>query len=294
MQNRNTCRVLYNQFFLFFMQNKTVSILGCGWLGLPLAKALIKEGFIVKGSTTAEEHVDQLRMEGIEPYIITLGPELEGDDSAEFLESETLIINFPPERRSDIAEFHVQQFSSLIDALQLSPVRTVLLVSSTSVYPMLNREVTEEDADSGSAGSPAGEALLLVEEMLMQERSFQTTVVRFCGLVGYDRSPANYLGRMAEITDPAQPMNLIHRDDCIKIISGIIRLGQWGEVFNACSPSHPSRIDYYSKAAEVAGIELPPVSDGEEPSSFKIISSSKLEGALNYQFLHPDPLQTLV
>ncbi len=121
---------------------------------------------------------------------------------------------------------------------------------------MLNREVTEEDTDSGSAGSAAGEALLLVEEMLMQERSFQTTVVRFCGLVGYDRSPANYLGRMAEISDPGQPMNLIHRDDCINIITEIIRLGQWGEVFNACSPGHPSRIDYYSKAAEIGGIEL--------------------------------------
>jgi len=248
------------------MQNQTVSILGCGWLGLPLAKALVKEGFIVKGSTTAEEHVEKLRSERIEPYLITLMPELEGEDAADFLQSDTLIINFPPERRADIAEYHIQQFSSLIDALQLSPVRTVLMVSSTSVYPMLNREVTEDDTDSGSAGSAAGEALLLVEEMLMQERSFQTTVVRFCGLVGYDRSPANYLGRMVEIAEPAQPMNLIHRDDCIKIISEIIRLGQWGEVFNACSPSHPFRIDYYSKAAEAAGIELPPVSEGEEPS----------------------------
>ncbi len=53
------------------MQNQTVSILGCGWLGLPLAKALIKKGFIVKGSTTAEEHLEQLRTEGIEPIFST-------------------------------------------------------------------------------------------------------------------------------------------------------------------------------------------------------------------------------
>ena len=32
--------------------NKTISILGCGWLGHPLAKFLISENFIVKGSTT--------------------------------------------------------------------------------------------------------------------------------------------------------------------------------------------------------------------------------------------------
>jgi 3-hydroxyisobutyrate dehydrogenase-like beta-hydroxyacid dehydrogenase len=29
-----------------------ISILGCGWLGFPLAKALLKDGFTVKGSTT--------------------------------------------------------------------------------------------------------------------------------------------------------------------------------------------------------------------------------------------------
>jgi 3-hydroxyisobutyrate dehydrogenase-like beta-hydroxyacid dehydrogenase len=27
---------------------KKISILGCGWLGFPLAKALLKEGFAVK------------------------------------------------------------------------------------------------------------------------------------------------------------------------------------------------------------------------------------------------------
>ncbi len=31
------------------------SILGCGWLGKPLAVSLLDEGFNVKGSTTSEE-----------------------------------------------------------------------------------------------------------------------------------------------------------------------------------------------------------------------------------------------
>jgi len=33
--------------------NKRISILGTGWLGLPLAKALTEEGHILKGSTTS-------------------------------------------------------------------------------------------------------------------------------------------------------------------------------------------------------------------------------------------------
>jgi len=269
------------------MQKETITILGCGWLGLPLAKALIKEGYAVKGSTRREENLEQLRDAGIEPYLVEVDREVNGEEIADFLQSDILVINIPPDRRDDIVEYHIAQFSSLIDALGQSQVRSVLFVSSTSVYASLNREVTEEDA--GTPESLAGEALLLVEEMLMQERGFQTTVVRFGGLVGYDRSPEKYLGSMKEISNPDQPMNLIHQDDCVKIISEIIRLQQWGEVFNACSPVHPSRKEYYSKAAAVSGMTLPPVGASDEPAPFKLVNSDKLVNALGYTYLHPDP-----
>ena len=37
-----------------------ISILGCGWLGLPLAKAIVENGFSVKGSTTSSEKIATL------------------------------------------------------------------------------------------------------------------------------------------------------------------------------------------------------------------------------------------
>jgi len=267
------------------MQKETISVLGCGWLGLPLAKALIAEGHAVKGSTTREEKLDLLREAGVEPFLVRLDPEMEGEDLTDFLQSDMLLVNIPPPRRDDVAEFHIQQISSLIDALGQSPVRSVLFVSSTSVYPMLNREVSEDDAVDPE--SPSGQALLHAEEMLLQEPGFQTTVVRFGGLVGYDRSPEKYFGRMTEIAYPDQPMNLIHRDDCVQIIREIIRLQQWGEVFNACSPLHPRKLDYYRSAAAASGISLPPQASLDGPSPFKLVSSRKLEGALGYTFLHP-------
>jgi nucleoside-diphosphate-sugar epimerase len=269
------------------MKKETITILGCGWLGLPLARMLVKEGYSVKGSTTREDKLETLRDAGVEPYLVKLDPEVNGDDIVAFLQSDILIVNIPPARRDDIVEYHIEQFSSLIDALGQSPVRSVLLVSSTSVYPALNREVTEED--SVDPESLAGQALLLVEEMLMQESGFQTTVLRFGGLVGYDRNPAKYLASMAEITHPDQPMNLVHRDDCVKIISEIIRLEQWGEVFNACSPVHPQRKEYYGRAAEIAGLPPIPLATSVESAPFKLVNSDKVTNALHYQFLYPDP-----
>ncbi|TLU82094.1 MAG: SDR family oxidoreductase [Chlorobium sp.] len=270
------------------MQKETISILGCGWLGLPLASTLAAAGYRVKGSTTREEKLETLRNSGIEPFMINLDPEVSGDDITDFLQSDILVVNIPPERRDDIIEYHIGQFSSLIDALGQSTVRSVLFVSSTSVYPSCNREVTEDD--SIDPESLSGQALLLAEEMLMSESGFQTTVLRFGGLIGYDRNPAGYLGHMKEITAPDQPMNLIHRDDCIRIIMEIIRLEQWGEVFNACAPLHPLKQEYYAKAAEATGIPLPPPATSSVPSPYKLVNSSKLVSALEYSFLYPDPL----
>ena len=44
-----------------------ISILGCGWLGFPLAKALLSKGLSVKGSTTSSEKLATLEKAGITP-----------------------------------------------------------------------------------------------------------------------------------------------------------------------------------------------------------------------------------
>jgi nucleoside-diphosphate-sugar epimerase len=268
---------------------KKISILGCGWLGLPLGRFLADEGFAVKGSTTSERKIAALKEAGIEPFIIVLGETLEGD-IASFLDSDILVLDIPPGRGDAVVEQHVGQISLLIDALADSPVRYVLFVSSTSVYPSPGREVVEADADDPEAAdSLAGRALLYAEEMLRSESSFSATVVRFGGLIGPGRNPAEFMQRMTEIANPAQPVNFIHLDDCIGVIASIIRQGEWGEVFNACAPLHPTRGEVYKAAAESHGLAALP----EEPYSsqhFKIINSDKLVTKLGYTFLHPDPL----
>ena len=58
------------------MSQLKIAIIGCGWLGLPLAKKLIKEIFIVKGSTTSKEKISVLKTEKIEPFLIDLNKKL--------------------------------------------------------------------------------------------------------------------------------------------------------------------------------------------------------------------------
>ncbi|NTU93906.1 MAG: SDR family NAD(P)-dependent oxidoreductase, partial [Chlorobiaceae bacterium] len=127
------------------MNKERISILGCGWLGMPLARKLIDDGYRVKGSTTRSEKLDLMKSEGIEPSLVKLGDRVEGDLKG-LLDTDILVVDIPPGHGDDAVEHHVAQISHLIDALGDSPVRSVLFVSSTSVYPSLNREVVEEDA----------------------------------------------------------------------------------------------------------------------------------------------------
>ncbi|MBT8238285.1 MAG: NAD(P)-binding domain-containing protein, partial [Croceitalea sp.] len=50
----------------------TIGIIGCGWLGKPLAKALLAENYKIKGSTTTKDKLKELEAEGINAHWIVL------------------------------------------------------------------------------------------------------------------------------------------------------------------------------------------------------------------------------
>ncbi len=69
-----------------------ISILGCGWLGFPLAKALIENDFSVKGSTTSTDKIGLLENAGIAPFLIELGENEINGNIDEFLEKSQVLI----------------------------------------------------------------------------------------------------------------------------------------------------------------------------------------------------------
>jgi nucleoside-diphosphate-sugar epimerase len=200
-------------------------------------------------------------------------------------------LNFPPHRRDDIVAYHRKQYEALIKQIEHSNVKNVLMVSSTSVYPSSNKVVVETDAKNPEKGS--GEALLIVEDLLQNIKNRKTTIVRFGGLIGYDRNPARFLASKTDLKDGNSPVNLIHRDDCIAIISEIIKQEKWGEIYNACCDEHPTRKEFYTLAAQKSGFAIPEFVDDESSKQFKIIDSSKLKAELAYTFKYKSPLDSL-
>ncbi|HEU0136091.1 MAG TPA: SDR family NAD(P)-dependent oxidoreductase [Flavobacterium sp.] len=261
---------------------KNISILGCGWLGFPLAKELANSGYPVKGSTTTEEKLAQLIANHILSYNIILEESgISGDVTAFLNGSNILIIDIPP-RVNTGADF-VSKIKLLIPYIEKSEVSNVLFVSSTSVYADDNRDVMEETVPTPSTES--GRQLLAAEQLLQQNECFQTTIIRFGGLIGEDRHPITSLAGKTSIQNPDAPINLIHREDCIGIITSILDNDIWGEVINGVTPYHPARQDYYVAKAEEYGLKPPHFIDGL--SVGKKVLSTKVGTLLKYKFKVP-------
>lgn len=273
------------------MNNKTISILGCGWLGLPLAEHLAKKGFVVKGSTTSLENFASLKLKGISPFQLEItDSEIISDNLSDFLNSDILIINFPPKRRDDIETYHKAQFNQLIPVINKSTIKQVLFVSSTSVYSDLNREVFENEIILPT--KPSGKALKFVEDLLNSQSNFAATIIRLSGLIGYDRMPGRFLAGKTNVENGNAPINVIHQDDCIGLITHIIQQNVWGEIFNASADFHPTRKEFYTLAAAKIGLKIP-IFVPEKDTNFKIINSDKIKKRLGYSFKYPNPLDLI-
>ena len=247
-----------------------ISILGCGWLGLPLAIQLIADGFDVKGSTTSPNKMELLQSNQISPYLIDLSKR--DNPLPLFLNADILIVAITSKSTDD--------FKYLIEQIIASNSKKVIFISSTSVYPSNNTVVNED--------SPVKDvALAQIEQLFLSHPEIKTTVIRFAGLFGYSRKPGNFFPEGRIIDHPEGFVNFIHRDDCIRVIQAVINTDTWNQIFNGCADTHPTRREFYTSQILKVGRNNP-VFNEDASNEFKIIDNKKLKSMLNFAFKYPD------
>ena len=275
------------------VEKKRISILGCGWLGFPLAQRLLADDIssIIKGSTTSADKIEHFKNAGIQPFLFNLNPELAGENSqiTSFFDTDILVISIPPKLSKNEQDFHPNQIKSVVEHIKLSPIKEIVFVSSTSIYPDLNRVVVENDVTAPEQ-SPSP-ALVEAENLLLNLRKDRkVSILRHGGLLGYNRIPGKYVRGQKDMTTASIPVNYIHRDDAAGIISSILKKGLVNETFNIVAPLHPTRREIYEKSCAQFNWEAPTFSEPEIRPDFKIISAEKLNSFYPYDFKYPDPL----
>lgn len=263
---------------------KKISIIGCGWLGFPLAKHFVDNGYVVKGSTTTKAKLKTLSNAGIEAFTIQLNEKgITGNYPDFFKESDTVIINIPPGLRKNPNKNHVEEIQHLIKAIATQSIKNIIYISSTSVFNDESDFPVINDSSAPNATTSSAKQLIAIEDALQKNPKFNTTIIRFGGLYDAQRHPAKFLAGKTNVSNPEAPVNLIHKEDCINIISLVLKKNIQNEILNAVHPDHPSKKEYYTNYCKEHQLELPKF-NMEEKNKGKLIESIKLEQLLNYSW----------
>lgn len=250
-----------------------VSVIGCGWLGLPLCESLIQHGCQVITTTTDHEKLNLLRSKlNIQLLDITDTPVAIQVDP-DLLKCDVLIYTVPPLGLGEVERF----FASVAHD------QKIIFISSTSVYGKNQGAVTEE-----SSFDPNSEnALVLREaEKYLKNRFRQLSIIRPGGLYGEKRHPVYFLAGRKGITSGEEYLHLVHRDDCVRAILKIIGADFIGENFNLVSDLRILKKDYYTEIAKKLGL-VPPQFTVAPLSNPTNITNDKSKKLLSLTYLDP-------
>jgi nucleoside-diphosphate-sugar epimerase len=271
-----------------FLSTMRISIIGLGWLGLPLAEALLNQGIQVIGSTTSPEKKNALEKKGIDTIFFKLDPHPIGLGFQKLFDADILIIMIPPKSKHQSAEFYLEQLKYLRDLLINSDTKKIIFISSTGVYPKDSSSANYQEQEIITVSNSGNPPLLRAEELFQSNDSFESTIIRFGGLMGADRIPINYFSGKEHV-DGESRVNYIHQADAVRMIEWVISTNLWNRLFNGVAPIHSKKRDVLEANALRLDIVPPESYQNNENIAQRLIDPSAILKT-GFVFNFPDPV----
>ena len=257
-----------------------IGILGSGWLGLALAEKAKKKGHQVWTTTTTKGKVDRLQNKGFHAQYLSFSETSMVGKIDFFNHIDTLVIMIPPSLRKNPQHNYTALFEQIIQKTESYKIKRVLFTSSTSVYGFQKGIITETSKLLGD--TPSALQIINVEQKLQINKNFESTIVRLGGLIGPNRHPIFALAGKENLSNPKSPINYIHQEDAVAILLKIVENWSGNQTYNAVTPFHPTRKEYYTQMAKIAHLSPPKFED--KGTIRGTICSKKLVSKLNCQF----------
>ena len=273
------------------MPHAQISILGCGWLGQPLALTLQQSGHSIVATCRSEDKAKKLTKLGLTTKIYNLGEDLTQSHLSALFSSQILVLNIPVGRKNPDQKGFLEEIKKLLAYAANTCIEKVIFVSTTSIYGDSEGVVTETSIPDPQTES--AHTNLAIEALVSRYFSGKSTIIRLAGLVGQDRHPAKYLAGKVDLTNPHQVVNLVHQQDVIRAIKNIIKDELWSQTLHLCAQQHPTRSEYYSFAAKQLGLPLPTFIQSTEQKRGKWIDPSESLKRLKMSLAYPSPFDMI-
>jgi len=268
-----------------------VAIIGCGYVGHPLARLWNQElGFCVTATTTNPEKIPHLETVAQKVFVVR------GDESKD-LESvlenqEVVLLSVGAKGRNSYEETYLHTAKNLVSLLQINPsVKQVIYTGSYSVYGDKNGELVDESTPLSPANLN-GQILAETEQVLLSasRENLKVCILRLGGIYGPGRELVKIFSNAPGSTRPGNGediTNWIHLDDIVAAIE-FVRKHQLAGVYNLVDDAHLTSRTLLDKVFETHSLSLVSWDASQKsnrPYNAKV-SNEKIKQA-GYQLIHP-------
>jgi len=243
-----------------------ILIIGCGDIGLRVAKQLIRH-YKVFALTSQASRFAELRAVGATPLL----GDLDEPNSLWRLSAiaETVIHLAPPQNRGRLD----QRTRNLTRILSQRPnqVRRLIYVSTTGVYGNHSgahvRETTSVQPESERAWRRVDAERVL--RLWAPSHGVSLTILRVPGIYAMDRLPLERIEAKTPALVPEEDAysNHIHSEDLARLVCAAVYHGKPQRVINACDGGETKMGDYFDQVADAFALARPPRLPAQELQS---------------------------
>ena len=264
----------------------------------PLPKILIL-GFGALGRALAKRHGPRYECRGIKRTPLASAPcpvvpmSISDAEIVDHLAWADHIVFCPAPSSSDLDAYRATYLDNMVSIIarmaehRIRP-RSILLISSTGVYPESMGEFIDE-TQRPEVETERQEILLQTERALI-DSGLPYVVLRCGGLYGEGRGDFRARvadGRITSAMLSHQFVHFIHLNDVCDAVDLAIRRNVTGEIFNLVDDSEIRRADFYRFLSSLYGLPIP---DGGSPPEMvrdRVISNAKAKSTLGLTLSSP-------
>ncbi len=248
------------------MTGKKALVLGCGYVGLALTRALRERDVDVVATTRSLDRAAELTAAGATVAIAdvmdpaTLRP-LVG-------RAPDVVFDLVRPQRIDENRYTSWGTRNVESTFRGTDIEAFVYLSSTSVYGRRSGELTDEST-AVNPSSPVGRARVDAEKIYLDSYAEHGTPVRLCrvpGIYGPGRTLRQRLetGAYRRLDDEKLWISRIHIEDLAAALIAAWLTGKAGEIYLLCDDEPTTGAEYAELTASLLSLPLPPTVERED------------------------------
>ncbi len=232
------------------------TIVGCGDIGLRVARELLSRGAGVQATCHFEDGRKALEEQGLEVVVANFDYQ---EDIPDFSVHGHRVFYLMPPQGGGTSDYRMMNFCRRLSADNCP--EKVVYISTSGVYGDCGGRLVTEETPLNPQTSRAKRRVSAESQLreMSSRLGFELVVLRVTGIYGPGRLPIAQLTKGHQVLrkEESPRTNRIHSLDLVRICLAAMERGENGDVFNVCDGEGSSMSEYFSAVARKFNLPAP-------------------------------------